>query len=95
MKKVIVSTTINPPTEAIEAFQAMRDWELVVIGDKKTPRDYRLSRGIYVTAEETEKYDPALSEAVGSELAKPWARLVHDRRERVVTFAVAAAMRFR
>jgi hypothetical protein len=65
MKKVIVSTTINPPTEAIEAFQAMRDWDLVVIGDKKTPRDYHLSRGIYVTPEEQEKYDPALSEAVG------------------------------
>jgi hypothetical protein len=65
MKKVIVTTTINPPTEAIEAFQAMPDWELVVIGDKKTPRDYSLSRGVYVTPEETEKYDPALSDAVG------------------------------
>jgi hypothetical protein len=65
MKKVIVTTTINPPTEAIEAFQAMPDWELVVIGDKKTPRDYPLSRGIYVTPEETEKYDPALSDAIG------------------------------
>ena len=65
MKKVIVTTTINPPTEAIAAFQAMPDWELVVIGDKRTPRDYRLGRGVYVTPEEQEKYDPALSEAVG------------------------------
>jgi hypothetical protein len=65
MKKVIVTTTINPPTEAIDAFQAMPDWELVVIGDKKTPRDYHLSRGVYVTPEEQEKYDPALSEAIG------------------------------
>ncbi len=65
MKKVIVTTTINPPTEAIEAFQAMPDWDLVVIGDKKTPRDYPLSRGVYVTPEEQEKYDPALSEAIG------------------------------
>jgi hypothetical protein len=65
VKKVIVTTTINPPTEAIEAFEAMKDWELVVIGDKKTPRDYKLSRGIYVTPEETEKYDAALSEAIG------------------------------
>ena len=39
----------------------MKDWELVVIGDKKTPGDYRLDRGIYVTPEEQEKYDPALS----------------------------------
>ena len=65
MKKVIVTTTINPPTEAIEAFQAMKDWDLVVIGDKKTPRDYHLERGVYVTPEEQEKYDPALSEAIG------------------------------
>jgi hypothetical protein len=65
MKKVIVTTTINPPTEAIDAFQAMPDWELVVIGDKKTPRDYHLSRGVYVTPEEQEKYDPALSQAIG------------------------------
>ena len=65
MKKVIVTTTINPPTEAIERFQAMKDWDLVVIGDKKTPKDYPMSRGIYVTPEEQEKYDPAFSEAIG------------------------------
>jgi hypothetical protein len=65
MKKVIVTTTINPPTEAIEKFQSMPDWDLVVIGDKKTPSDYRLRRGIFVTPDEQEKYDPALSEAIG------------------------------
>jgi hypothetical protein len=65
MKKVIVTTTINPPTKAIEMFQAMPDWELVVIGDKKTPGDYHLYRGVYVTPEDQEKYDPALSEAIG------------------------------
>ena len=65
MKKVIVTTTINPPTKAIERFESMEDWELVVIGDKKTPADYRLKRGIYVTPDEQEKYDPALSDAIG------------------------------
>lgn len=65
MNKVIVTTTINPPTEAIEAFQALPGWDLVVIGDKKTPKEYCLKRGVYVTAEETEKYDPALSDAIG------------------------------
>jgi hypothetical protein len=65
MKKVIVTTTINPPTKAIEAFQAMKGWELVVAGDKKTPHDYHLDRGIYITPEEQEKYDPVLSEAIG------------------------------
>lgn len=65
MKKVIVTTTINPPTEAIEAFEAMKDWDLVVIGDKKTPANYPLKRGVYVTPDEQEKYDPQLSEAIG------------------------------
>src|ERR1035438_3519233 len=65
MKNLIVTTTINPPTEAIHKFQTMKDWDLVVIGDKKTPGDYRLDRGIYVTPEDQEKYDPALSKAIG------------------------------
>lgn len=62
---VIVCTTINPPTEAIRRFDAMPDWKLVVIGDLKTPRDYSLSRGIYVGPEMQEKYDKTLSDAVG------------------------------
>jgi hypothetical protein len=65
MKKVIVTTSINPPTKAIQAFQTLKEWELVVAGDKKTPRDYRLERGVYITPEEQEKYDPLLSEAIG------------------------------
>lgn len=65
MRKVIVTTTINPPTEAIEKFQAKKDWDLVVIGDKKTPPDYHLDRGIYVPPEAQEQYDPALSRAIG------------------------------
>ena len=64
MKKVIVTTTINPPTEAIRKFQSMQDWDLVVIGDRKTP-DYRLERGTYVGPEEQEKYDRQLSDAIG------------------------------
>lgn len=65
MKKVIVTTTINPPTEAIRRFAGMPDWDLVVIGDRKTPADYRLDRGIYVAPEEQQKYDAALSDAIG------------------------------
>ncbi|MCX6993338.1 MAG: hypothetical protein NT011_09390 [Kiritimatiellaeota bacterium] len=65
MKKVIVTTTINPPTEAILRFEANLDWELVVIGDLKTPKDYKLKRGIYVSSEEQEKFDKALSDAIG------------------------------
>ena len=62
MKKVIVTTTINPPTEAIRRFERMLDWDLVVIGDKKTPKPYGLKRVVYVSPEEQEKYDKALSD---------------------------------
>lgn len=65
MKKVIVSTSINPPTEAIQRFDAMSGWSLVVIGDLKTPADYRLKEGIYVSPKEQEKYDKKLSDAIG------------------------------
>jgi len=65
MTKVIVTTTIHLPTRAIMAFQALKDWELVVVGDQRTPRDYHLERGIYVAPEAQEKYDPALSAAIG------------------------------
>jgi hypothetical protein len=63
--KVIVTTTINPVTEAIRKFQAIEEWQLVVIGDLKTPKDYHLERGIYVTPEMQEKYDKELSDAIG------------------------------
>src|SRR5579884_4087156 len=65
MKRVIVTTTINEPTEAIERFDAAADWTLVVIGDKRTPAGYRLKRGTYVSPEEQEKYDKSLSDAIG------------------------------
>lgn len=65
MKKVIVTTTINPPTKAIAKFDAMPGWELVVIGDLKTPKDYRLERGAYYPPEAQEAYDKALSDAIG------------------------------
>lgn len=65
MKKAIVTTTINHVTEAIEKFESLSDWELIVIGDKKTPKDYHLNKGFYVTPEEQEQYDKRLSDAIG------------------------------
>jgi len=65
MKKVIVTTTIIPPTEAIRKFDSIPDWELIVIGDLKTPKDYRLERGTYVSPDTQEKYDRALSDSIG------------------------------
>lgn len=65
MPRVIVTTTINAPTEALRKFAAMPEWDLVVIGDKKTPSDFHIDGARYVGPEEQEKYDPELSEALG------------------------------
>jgi hypothetical protein len=65
LKKFIVTTTINAVTEAIDLFDAMSDWNLIVIGDKKTPPGYHLRRGEYVSPDQQEKIAPALSTAIG------------------------------
>ena len=65
MKKIIVTTTINPPTEAIEKFDQMSGWDLVVIGDLKTPKNYSLKNGKYYDPSFQEKYDKKLSDAIG------------------------------
>lgn len=65
MKKVIVTTTINKPTEAIIKFDSLKDWTLIVVGDKKTPKNYKLKNGIYLSPEEQEKYDKNLSDLIG------------------------------
>ena len=47
-KKFVVITTINPKTEAIKKFEELKDWELIIVADKKTPaRSYRKLNGIY------------------------------------------------
>lgn len=37
INKVIVTTTINPPTEALIKFSEMKDWDLIIVCDLKTP----------------------------------------------------------
>jgi len=65
MKKVIVSTTIQSPTESIERFDNLRDWTLVVAGDLRTPKDYRLKNGIYLSPQAQEKRHKKLSDLIG------------------------------
>jgi len=33
----VVITTINEPSESVKAFAALDDWQVVIVGDKKTP----------------------------------------------------------
>ena len=65
MKKYIVCTSINKPTLAIKKFDLMKDWKLVVVGDKKTPKNYKLKNGIYLSPSKQEKIDKKLSDLIG------------------------------
>jgi hypothetical protein len=65
MTKVIVTSTINAPSRAVQLFDAMPDWHLIVVGDQKTPLNYKLRRGTYLAPKDQEKYDKQLSDAIG------------------------------
>ena len=65
MKKFIVTTTINPPTKAILKYDYMKDWNLIVVGDLKTPKNYKLKRGIYFSPSEQTLYNKELSNLIG------------------------------
>ena len=65
MKKFIVCTSINHPTLAIKKFDSMQDWKLIVVGDKKTPKNYKLKNGIYLSPKKQEKIDKKLSDLIG------------------------------
>ena len=65
MKKYIISTTINPPTKAIKKFDNLKNWNLVVAGDLKTPSNYKLKNGIYLNPKDQEKISKKLSDLIG------------------------------
>ena len=65
MTRVIVTTTINPPTKAVKLFDSLPDWHLIVVGDLKTPEDYTLDNGTYLRPADQEKMDKKLSELIG------------------------------
>lgn len=50
----IVITTINAPTAAVRAFAAMPEWDMVVVGDLKTPEDWALEGVTYIPADAPE-----------------------------------------
>ena len=66
MTKVIVTTSINPPTEATKAFARMKGWQLIVVGDLKTPHDlYEEVDCIYLDPDQQRDKYPEISRAIG------------------------------
>jgi hypothetical protein len=74
MKKYIITTTINPPTEATLKFAAIadkKDFTFVVIGDTKTPHNLyedlekQFKNFEYLSPDKQNELYPELSESIG------------------------------
>ena len=66
LKKIIVTTTISEVTEATLKYSIMDDWELIVVGDIKTPKEsYDKINCIYLTPEYQDKKWNLLSNLIG------------------------------
>lgn len=64
--KFIVTTTIYSPSKATKCFCGMEGWQVIIVGDRKTPHDeYRDLDCIYLHPEEQESKYPELSAAIG------------------------------
>ena len=67
MTKFIVTTTIFKPSLALIKFSKVKDWSLIVVGDKKTPNKlYENNKNIiYLSPGDQEKIDNKLSNLIG------------------------------
>lgn len=54
MKKSIVITSIFEPTEAVKSFAELNDYELIVVGDKKSPKNWECKNATYLSIEKQE-----------------------------------------
>jgi len=65
MKKCIIITTINKPTESILAYAKNTEYDLIVVGDKKTPDNLYSSLSCkYLSLANQHKLFPKLSELI-------------------------------
>lgn len=67
MKKIIATTTINPPTEALLKYASLPNWHVIVAGDLKTQHELfqNLDNITYLTPEYQEQKWKTLSDLVG------------------------------
>lgn len=59
--KSIVVTTIHPPSQAIKDFSKMKDWNLISVGDLKTPKDWNVTGVEYLSPDDQDKLFPKFS----------------------------------
>ena len=66
MEKFIVITSIFPPTEAIEKFAKLKDWKVILVGDKKTAPDWGYPGVTYLSPEDQQEVASKFSSLI------PW-----------------------
>ena len=54
MRRFIVITSIFEPTEAVIEFSRQKDYQVIVVGDKKTPSSWHCNNVIYLSVSEQE-----------------------------------------
>lgn len=64
MKKHIVITSIFNPTEAVLAFSKLKDYQLIVVGDMKTPEDWHCLNVDYISVKQQESLDFELAKVL-------------------------------
>lgn len=57
MSKAIVITSIEPPTEAVQKLIQKQPWQVVVVGDRKTPLDWHCPGVDYLSVAMQEQLD--------------------------------------
>ena len=64
MNKFLVLTTINSPSKAIKEYTGKKDWNIVVVGDKKTPKSWKYKGVHYLSIVDQNKLFPKLSKLI-------------------------------
>lgn len=62
--KTIIITSIFNPTEAVFEFSKMKGYELIVVGDKKTPLDWNCENVEYISVEQQQNSDFKLAKVL-------------------------------
>lgn len=63
-KNAIVITSIFPPTEAVNSFSKLEEYQLIVVGDKKTPTDWHCEGTTYLSIEDQQSSKFKLAEVL-------------------------------
>jgi hypothetical protein len=57
MKKAIIITSIFNPTEAIKKFSKIKDYQVIVVGDKKSPEEWKCDNVKFLSIKGQEELD--------------------------------------